>query len=248
MGFGNAWRLTTKLCDSCKSAAAAVFCRDDSAALCISCDTKTHSKPTHPHGRVWMCEVCEHSPAAVTCKADAAALCVTCDADIHSANPLARRHERFPVDLFKAVESLADRSTAFNFLTLPNKSSSGDAYPHDDSKVDVDAWLIPGCGAAADVNKAGDFSTLFNETDPFLDLEYGISMINPFHGTGNDGIVPDQAVAVQPSAVADLSPEDARFKLELRVSHNNKSLPSSFSFHLGQPSVSHSVKHTHPFN
>ncbi|KAI7756578.1 hypothetical protein M8C21_009888 [Ambrosia artemisiifolia] len=54
-----------------------------------------------------MCEVCEQAPASITCKADAATLCVTCDRDIHSANPLARRHERFPVVPFYDPETEA---------------------------------------------------------------------------------------------------------------------------------------------
>ncbi|KAJ6330827.1 hypothetical protein OIU76_009426 [Salix suchowensis] len=99
------WRAAAKRCDSCKTEAAAAFCRADSAFLCLNCDTKIHhsgvsSKIMSRHERVWMCEVCEQAPAVVTCKADAAALCVTCDADIHSANPLARRHERVPVEPF----------------------------------------------------------------------------------------------------------------------------------------------------
>lgn len=93
------WSLTAKLCDSCKTTSATVFCRADSAFLCLLCDSKIHAanKLASRHARVWVCEVCEQAPASVTCKADAAALCVTCDNDIHSANPLARRHERVPV-------------------------------------------------------------------------------------------------------------------------------------------------------
>ncbi|KAJ4831378.1 Zinc finger protein CONSTANS-LIKE 4 [Turnera subulata] len=94
--------MASKLCDSCKSATATLFCRADSAFLCVSCDPKIHAanKLASRHARVWVCEVCEQAPAHVTCKADAAALCVTCDRDIHSANPLARRHERVPVTPF----------------------------------------------------------------------------------------------------------------------------------------------------
>ncbi|KAM1815830.1 hypothetical protein ACFX12_000303 [Malus domestica] len=59
-----------------------------------------------------MCGVCQQAPAAVTCKADAAAFCVSCDSDIHSANPLARRHERVPVEPFyDAAESIVVKST-----------------------------------------------------------------------------------------------------------------------------------------
>ena len=66
----------------------------DGAYLCAGCG-EGHARAGHE--RVWVCEVCELAPAAVTCKADAAALCAACDDDIHHANPLARRHERVPV-------------------------------------------------------------------------------------------------------------------------------------------------------
>ena len=100
--------MASKLCDSCKSATAALYCRPDAAFLCLSCDSKVHAanKLASRRARVWMCEVCEQAPAHVTCKADAAALCVTCDRDIHSANPLARRHERVPVTPF--YDSVSD--------------------------------------------------------------------------------------------------------------------------------------------
>lgn len=91
-----------KPCDACQVASAVVYCRADTAFLCIGCDQKVHraNKLASRHERVWMCEVCELAPAVVTCRADAAALCVSCDRDIHSANPLARRHERVPVTPF----------------------------------------------------------------------------------------------------------------------------------------------------
>ncbi|CAN8301520.1 unnamed protein product [Cochlearia groenlandica] len=120
MGFGfesfkslsGGWGAAARSCDVCKSVSAAVFCRVDSAFLCISCDTRIHSFTRHE--RVLVCEVCEQAPAAVTCKADAAALCVTCDSDIHSANPLASRHERVPVESFfdSAVTAVAKFSAS----------------------------------------------------------------------------------------------------------------------------------------
>ncbi|KAK1430814.1 hypothetical protein QVD17_13849 [Tagetes erecta] len=131
------------LCDSCKTASATLFCKPDSAYLCIPCDGKIHAanKLASRHERVWMCDVCEQAPASVTCKADAAALCVTCDHDIHSANPLARRHERFPVVPFH------DPSTA-----VVRKFRSSDTETHycdvnaaetDEEEAEADLWLLP---------------------------------------------------------------------------------------------------------
>lgn len=111
IGLENFCTTVARRCDSCKIVAAVAFCRVDSAFLCLNCDTKIHNDSnTNKHERVWMCEVCEQAPAAVTCRADAASLCVNCDTDIHSANPLARRHERVPVEPF--FESAADQYVA----------------------------------------------------------------------------------------------------------------------------------------
>ena len=93
--------ITAKLCDSCKSASAAVFCRADSAFLCRACDADVHAanELASRHGRVRICEVCEQAPASFTCKADAA--------DIHSAKPLARRHDCLPVTLSPLYDTAA---------------------------------------------------------------------------------------------------------------------------------------------
>ncbi|CAN1135912.1 Zinc finger protein CONSTANS-LIKE 4 [Linum perenne] len=68
--------MASKLCDSCKSATANLFCHPDSAFLCVSCDSKIHAanKLSSSQPRVWVCEVCEQASAHVTCKVDAATL------------------------------------------------------------------------------------------------------------------------------------------------------------------------------
>ncbi|XP_024967785.1 zinc finger protein CONSTANS-LIKE 4 isoform X2 [Cynara cardunculus var. scolymus] len=109
--FPTGWHVARKLCDSCDSAAALLFCRKHRAFMCMACDVKLHRHMRHD--RVWMCEVCEQAPACFNCKADDAALCVTCDTDIHSANPLARRHERIPVvPFYDSAEDALVNSTA----------------------------------------------------------------------------------------------------------------------------------------
>jgi hypothetical protein len=146
--------MAIKLCDSCKSVKATLFCRSDSAFLCITCDSNIHAanKLASRHHRVSLCEVCEQAPAHVTCKADAAALCVSCDHDIHSANPLARRHERIPLTTFHHnnsqqqffSESDADVSTeeaeaASWLLQTPSNPKFPDLNTSHYSFTDVDA-------------------------------------------------------------------------------------------------------------
>ncbi|KAK6944259.1 B-box-type zinc finger [Dillenia turbinata] len=172
-----------KQCDSCKSAAAMLYCRADSAFLCLNCDSNFHGPNMLAlrHERVWMCEVCEQAPASVTCKADAAALCVTCDNDIHSANPLARRHDRFPIVPF------LDSPITSPSIAIAGKFFSGAGDNDGDDVTDTTtttatchheeneagSWLIPNPNpkllAAFDM-KPSDL--LITEVDPFLDFEY----------------------------------------------------------------------------
>lgn len=191
-GFRNGWSVPPKPCDSCKLASAALFCRSDSAFLCITCDSKIHSvnKLASRHERVWMCEVCEQAPASVTCKADAAALCVTCDNDIHSANPLARRHERVPVEPFyDSTDSVVKSSAAsFNFVV-----PSYGGYGHDDAEAS--AWLIPNPNFGSKLTEALDMKPkeiFFSDMDPFLDFDYTNSFQNNTTSGLNDSVVPVQ--------------------------------------------------------
>ena len=120
-------------CDACAAEPARLHCRADGAFLCPGCDARAHGAGSR-HARVWLCEVCEHAPAAVTCRADAAALCAACDADIHDANPLARRHERVPVQPIGAAADPAAEKAALLFGLAAEGKDGGDA-----AKVVVDA-------------------------------------------------------------------------------------------------------------
>ncbi|XP_043710024.1 zinc finger protein CONSTANS-LIKE 4-like [Telopea speciosissima] len=202
-GYAASWGMTAKPCDSCKSAAALLFCRADSAFLCIDCDAKVHgaNKLASRHERVWMCEVCEQAPASFTCKADAAALCVTCDRDIHSANPLARRHERFPVVPFFEPAASVVKSNAVNLL-VPNKSNGDDDDDLNDADGDGEeaeaaSWLLPNPNPnklieAQDL-KSGDY--FFSDMDTYLDLD-----CNP-PSIGTDSVVPVQTKPPPPNLI-----------------------------------------------
>ncbi|GLT49647.1 hypothetical protein SLA2020_231910 [Shorea laevis] len=192
-GIAGGCKGVAKPCDSCKAAAAAVFCRVDSVFLCLNCDSRIHSNKLVPrHERYWMCEVCEQAPAAVTCKADAAALCVSCDADIHSANPLARRHERVPIEPFlDSAESIV-KSSPFSFLV---PTENGLCQPEDG---EPGCWLLPNPNLNsklavdnAEINKSVDL--FFPEMDPFIDFDFQNSIQQHHHSGAMDSVVPVQA-------------------------------------------------------
>lgn len=204
--------MASKLCDSCKSATATLFCRADSAFLCVNCDNKVHAanKLASRHARVWVCEVCEQAPAHVTCKADAAALCVTCDRDIHSANPLARRHERVPVtpfyDSMNSGSSTAVKSgRAVNLLEDRYLSDVEGDTEVSTEEAEAASWLLPNPKAmeSPDLN-SGPYA--FADMDPYLDMDYGGDVdakleAQEQNSSGTDGVVPVQNKNVQPPVV-----------------------------------------------
>lgn len=198
--------MASKLCDSCKSSMATLFCQADSAFLCVKCDSKIHAanKLASRHARVWVCEVCEQAPAHVTCKADAAALCVTCDHDIHSANPLARRHERVPITPFYDSATVANTNAVkpgvFNFLE-DRYLSDADGDEVSTEEAEAASWLLSNPKAVDNLDlKSGQY--VFNDMDPYLDLEYGSvdpkMEVQEQNSYGTDGVVPVQSKSNNP--------------------------------------------------
>ncbi|CAL4889657.1 unnamed protein product [Urochloa decumbens] len=167
------WGVGGRRCEACGGSPAATHCRtcpggDGGAYLCAACDAG-HARAGHE--RVWVCEVCERAPAAVTCRADAAALCAACDADIHGANPLARRHERVPVQPIGAA--------------APLLFAAGAVEEKEDA---VAAGIVAAAAGGGGANKV---------VDAKLDFLFADVMVDPFLGqdfarfTHADSVVPN---------------------------------------------------------
>ncbi|XP_073156735.1 zinc finger protein CONSTANS-LIKE 3 [Henckelia pumila] len=220
--FPPSFHAAAKPCDYCKSAAALLFCRAESAFMCMSCDSKVHNNDISRHERVWMCEVCEQAPAAVTCKADAAALCVTCDNDIHCANPLARRHERSPVlPFYDTAESMLLKSSTTPFPPPLTADKLIDNFiPH--NTYITDSWVSPNPKFLDNTRFVKPMDFLFSDSDQFLDFESFQIPSQPC----SDSVVPVQATTKPPVAahLVDNSPEiqfDIDFKKSSITSYNN---------------------------
>nr|AJR28909.1 CONSTANS-like 8 protein [Thespesia populneoides] len=154
--------MAAKRCDTCKSTAT------DPDFMCLSYDscTTVHGG----RGRVLMCDVCEQVPAAFTCKADAASLCVTCDADIHSANDLAHRHYRVPIDPFLGPQK--------EDVAVMGSWSLSPGFNH---KLGMETCLV----------ETEDLG--ISEMDPFIDLEYQDAYrVLQHHNLGMESLVPVQ--------------------------------------------------------
>ncbi|KAH0859881.1 hypothetical protein HID58_088142 [Brassica napus] len=204
MGFGleniksisGEWGAAARSCDACQSVSAAVFCRVDSAFLCLTCDTRIHSYTRHE--RVFLCEVCEQAPAAVTCKADAASLCVTCDSDIHSANPLASRHERVPVEsFFDSAETAVAKISASTFGALGSSATVDlTAVPvmGNSDELGLCPLLLPNDFSEPAKTEMKSSEFMFSDFDRLIDFEYPNSFNHqqPHNNAGADSLVPVQ--------------------------------------------------------
>ncbi|KAK8698662.1 hypothetical protein V6N13_114773 [Hibiscus sabdariffa] len=69
------------LCDFCRGERAVVYCKSDSARLCLSCDGCVHSANllSRRHARSLLCEKCNSQSAVVRCLDQKLSLCQDCD-------------------------------------------------------------------------------------------------------------------------------------------------------------------------
>ncbi|CAL5367491.1 unnamed protein product [Camellia sinensis] len=173
VGIGtNNWQ---RVCDTCHSAASAVYCRADSAYLCTTCDARIHTANSVAarHERVRVCEACERAPAAFLCKADAASLCPSCDDDIHAANPLASRHHRVPIMpipacLFGPPAPGGSEADGF-FANKPEDEAIGE---EDEDEDESGSWLLHNVPVKNNTNQNTSNGFLFGGEviDEYLDL------------------------------------------------------------------------------
>lgn len=104
-------------CDYCGEGRATVYCRADSARLCLSCDRHVHGANalSRRHLRTLLCDGCNLRPAAVRCPVEKdVALCQSCDWDSHGSSsssccsPLPSQHRRHAVECFSGCPSAAE--------------------------------------------------------------------------------------------------------------------------------------------
>lgn len=94
-------------CDFCTERAAVLFCRADSAKLCLFCDQHVHSANllSRKHTRSQICDNCGSEPVSVRCSTDNLVLCTDCDWDAHGSCPVSASHARTPIEGFSGCPS-----------------------------------------------------------------------------------------------------------------------------------------------
>lgn len=110
------------LCDFCNSKPAVLYCRADSAKLCLFCDQQVHSANalSLKHVRSQICDGCRAKPASFLCSTDNLMLCPDCDWDSHNTNcSVSPLHERSRVDGFSGRPSVTELASLFGFDLKP---------------------------------------------------------------------------------------------------------------------------------
>uniref|UniRef100_A0ACD5V8G3 Uncharacterized protein n=1 Tax=Avena sativa TaxID=4498 RepID=A0ACD5V8G3_AVESA len=106
------------LCDYCGEHRSMVYCRSDSAALCLSCDRNVHSANalSRRHTRTLLCDRCSSQPAMVRCLEENTSLCQNCDWNGHSAGSPAAAHKRQNINCYSGCPSSAELSRVWSFI------------------------------------------------------------------------------------------------------------------------------------
>ncbi|XP_040382073.1 zinc finger protein CONSTANS-LIKE 13-like isoform X2 [Oryza brachyantha] len=122
-------------CDFCGGLPAVVYCRADSARLCLPCDRHVHGANTVStrHGRAPLCSACRAAPAATRRRGGAAArgllLCSNCDfdglrGDAGAGEP--PRHDRAAVEGYTGCPSIAELAAILGVLGDYGDKLAGD--------------------------------------------------------------------------------------------------------------------------
>ncbi|GKV12068.1 hypothetical protein SLEP1_g23270 [Rubroshorea leprosula] len=143
-------RTKQRICDYCNESAAMLFCRADTARLCVSCDRHVHSanQLVTKHLRWQLCDACSESPASIFCETEHSVLCQNCDWERHNFS-VSLLHHRRPIEGFTGCPSVGQFVNIFGFDDLGNKglflseekSSGGDGDL--DGLLDLFVWETP---------------------------------------------------------------------------------------------------------
>ncbi|AEC10906.1 Zinc finger protein CONSTANS-LIKE 13 [Arabidopsis thaliana] len=97
-----------RLCDYCDSSVALVYCKADSAKLCLACDKQVHvaNQLFAKHFRSLLCDSCNESPSSLFCETERSVLCQNCDWQHHTAS--SSLHSRRPFEGFTGCPSVPE--------------------------------------------------------------------------------------------------------------------------------------------
>ncbi|XP_039059432.1 zinc finger protein CONSTANS-LIKE 14-like isoform X2 [Hibiscus syriacus] len=132
-------------CDFCNEQTAILYCRADSAKLCLFCDQHVHSANllSRKHVRSQICDNCGNEPVSVRCETDNLVLCKECDWDSHGSCSVSAAHDRTLVEGFSGCPSALELASAWGFDLEEKKASdrSWNVCREDLVMPAVESWL-----------------------------------------------------------------------------------------------------------
>lgn len=119
-------------CEFCGLVRGVVYCKSDSARLCLRCDNCVHSANylSRRHERSLLCDKCNSQPAIARCVDDKMSLCQTCEWS-GSSGCSGLGHSLQPLSSYSGCPSLAEFSRIWSsVLDVPPSSGGPDAGCH----------------------------------------------------------------------------------------------------------------------
>lgn len=124
------------LCEFCGVVRAVVYCKSDSARLCLHCDGCVHSANSlsRRHSRSLLCDKCNAQPAITRCMDDKEFLCQSCDWNANGC--VAMGHQRQTLNCYTGCPSMAEFSRIWSsVLDLPSLSSFIGTLPSNENCI-----------------------------------------------------------------------------------------------------------------
>ncbi|CAH8320752.1 unnamed protein product [Eruca vesicaria subsp. sativa] len=111
-----------RICDYCETSVALVYCKADSAKLCLACDNKVHvtNQLFSKHFRSLLCDTCHDSPSSVFCDTESSVLCQNCDWQHHTSS--SSLHSRRPLEGFSGCPSVTELLALVGLHDLTDKA------------------------------------------------------------------------------------------------------------------------------
>ncbi|XWS54053.1 hypothetical protein CRYUN_Cryun10bG0055600 [Craigia yunnanensis] len=160
-------------CDFCNDKIAVLYCRADSAKLCLFCDQHVHSANllSRKHLRSQICDNCSTEPVSVRCATDNLVLCQECDWDAHGSCSVSAAHDRTPVEGFSGCPSALELASAWGFDLEKKPSDQSWNRCHQDLMMPaVESWV---------------YNTSVHEMMvPYESFGYGEMLKKQNHGSG----------------------------------------------------------------
>ncbi|KAL1206178.1 Zinc finger protein CONSTANS-LIKE 14 [Cardamine amara subsp. amara] len=137
-------------CGFCGERTAVLFCRADTAKLCLPCDQHVHSANllSRKHVRSQICDNCSKEPVSVRCFTDNLVLCQECDWDVHGSCSSSAVHNRTAVEGFSGCPLVLELAAVFE-IDLEGKKKDeeeGEDKLPENFGIPLDPW---GCGSSS---------------------------------------------------------------------------------------------------